>query len=360
MLDATVVVRRPGFALDVALTAGAGETVAVLGPNGAGKSTLLRVLAGLEPLTAGRVQLDGAVLASAGPGAASVDVPVEERSVGLVFQDHALFAHLSALDNVAFGLHSGRPPRRRRAEARAEAARWLERFGLADRSSARPAELSGGQAQRVALARSLVVSPRLLLLDEPLAALDASTRAVVRADLARHLAEHDGARVLVTHDPLDAFALADRLVVLEEGRTTQTGTPPEIVAHPGSAYVADLVGVNLWWGEAGGPGEALEVTGGGRLVPGSAPPASTRVGVTVHPRAVALHRSRPEGSPRNVWPGTVSGIESMGDRVRVQVAGPPDVVAEVTPGARAELGLEPGIEVWVSVKASELDAFPAP
>jgi len=361
LLDAVVRRQRPQFDLEVELSVGAGETVAVLGPNGAGKSTLLRVLAGLEPLTEGRIELDGEVLAAAGsnpgggPRPKSIDVAVEERSVGLVFQDRALFAHLSALDNVAFGLRSGRRPRLGRSPARARASAWLDRLGLSDRAGAKPSELSGGQAQRVALARSLAVEPKLLLLDEPLAALDASTRVAVRRDLGRHLSTHDGARVLVTHDPLDAYALADRLVVLEAGRVTQSGPPADIVARPGSTYVADLVGVNLWWGDAGAG--LVAVTGGGRLVAAAAP-AHGRVGVTVHPRVVALHRFRPEGSPRNVWPGTVTAVELLGDRVRVQVSGTPPVVAEVTVTARAALGLEPGADVWASVKASELNLFP--
>jgi molybdate transport system ATP-binding protein len=232
-------------------------------------------------------------------------------------------------------------------------------LGLADRAGAKPRELSGGQAQRVALARSLAVEPKLLLLDEPLAALDATTRDEVRRELRTHLVDHQGSRLLVTHDPLDAFALADRIVVLEDGRVTQSASPSELVTRPASKYVADLVGVNLWWGEAAAKdGGEISVEGGGWLVVAD-PIVVGRVGVVVHPRAVALHRARPEGSPRNVWSGRVSGVELVGDRVRIRIDGPPAIVAEVTPAARDELALEPGAEVWVSVKASELSAFPA-
>ncbi len=360
-LAAAVVCRRPGFELDVEVRVEPGETVAVLGPNGAGKTTLLRVLAGLEPLHHGRVSVGGAVVAAAEQGRVLVDVPTEARSVGLVFQDHGLFPHLSALDNVAFGLRRRRP-RPTRAAAHRLAAGWLDRFGLADRSAARPGELSGGQAQRVALARSLAVGPAVLLLDEPLASLDATTRATVRHELADHLGADPGAHLLVTHDPVDAFALADRLVVLEGGRITQTGTADDLVARPGSGYVADLVGVNLWWGHRS-DGGAVELDGGGRLVvAGSSEPATGRagagVGVRASPRAVSLHLARPEGSPRNVWRGRVERVEQLGDRVRVRVGGPPGIVAEVTPGARRELAIERGSQVWVSVKASELSTFP--
>jgi len=210
-LEARVGLRLGRLDLEVELAVGTGELVVLLGPNGAGKTTLLRALAGLVPLDRGRVVLDGAVLEDTAAGAW---VPTERRPVGFVFQDYLLFPHLSALENVAFGL---RARGLARAEARRRAAAWLDRVGLAAHAAARPRALSGGQAQRVALARAMVGEPRLLLLDEPLAALDAATRAEVRRDLRRHLASFGGTRLLVTHDPLEALALADRLVVLEGG-----------------------------------------------------------------------------------------------------------------------------------------------
>ena len=347
-LDAAVRVGLGGLDLDVRLEVGAGEVVAVLGPNGAGKTTLLRALAGLVPLVAGRVVLDGRVIEDPGAG---VWVPPERRPVGVVFQDYLLFPHLSALDNVAFG------PRCRgasRAEATRRARDWLERVGLLAHAGARPGALSGGQAQRVALARALAADPRLLLLDEPLAALDAGTRAQVRRDLRRHLASFAGGSVVVTHDPLDAVALADRLVVLEAGRVVQAGPPAEVTARPRSRYVADLVGVNLFSGRASG--HAVEA-GGGALTAADA--AEGDVFVVVHPRAVALHRVRPEGSARNVWPGEVGGLDLEGGRVRVRVEGRPPIVAEVTPAAVAALGLAEGVGVWASVKATEVSVYPA-
>ncbi|HSL58235.1 MAG TPA: ABC transporter ATP-binding protein [Acidimicrobiales bacterium] len=345
-LDADVRLRLGALDLDVRIAAPDGALVAVLGPNGAGKTTLLRALAGLVGLHGGRVSVDGEVWDDVDGG---LHVATERRSIGYVFQDHLLFPHLSVLENVAFGLRArgtGRDESRRRALG------WLDRVGLADRAGDRPRALSGGQAQRVALARALVAEPRLLLLDEPLAALDASTRLEVRADLRRHLAEVAGIRVLVTHDPLDAIVLAERLVVIEDGRVTHDGGVAEITARPRSPYVARLVGVNLWRGRA--DRGRVTLSGGGHLV--LADPLDGEVAVLAHPRAVSLHAEHPEGSPRNVWPVRVDGVEPTGDRVRVHLVGPPDVTAEITTAALAELGLDPGREVWASVKATELDA----
>ena len=342
MLDARVEVALATFRLDVNVDAATGETVVVLGPNGAGKTTLLRVLAGLEALDAGRVTIDGAVLDDPVAGAW---VPAERRPIGFVFQDHALFPHLSALDNVAFGLRARgvrRPDARRRAQA------WLERVGVTGHAAARPRALSGGQAQRVALARALVVEPRVLLLDEPLAALDASARIDTRRELRRHLDAHDGGRVVVTHDPVDAMTLGDRVVVLERGRVVQSGTLTDLRERPRSRYVADLVGVNLYRGVA--DGGRIRLAERGELV--ATGDAHGDVFAVVHPRAVALHRREPEGTPRNVWAGTVDHLDVEGDRIRVIVAGPVAVTAEVTPAAVTELGLTAGTAVWASVKAT--------
>jgi molybdate transport system ATP-binding protein len=347
-LEADVQLRLNAFSLDVRLDAGPGELVALLGPNGAGKTTLLRALAGLVPLESGRVSLDSQVLEDPARG---IRVPAERRSVGVVFQDYLLFPHLDALDNVAFGLQARG---RRTAAARSLAHEWLGRVGLGDRARALPRELSGGQAQRVALARALATDPSLLLLDEPLAALDASVRAEVRRDLRRHLASFAGVRLLITHDPLEAAALADRLVVLEEGRVVQSGSVREVTERPRSRYVADLVGVNLLRGRA--RDGTVELEGGGRL---AVPGAEGEVFVVIRPRSVALFPDRPEGTPRNVWEGRAASLDLEGDRVRVLVDGTPAVVAEVTPAAVAELGLAEGREVWVAVKATEIETYPA-
>ncbi|MFI6033511.1 ABC transporter ATP-binding protein [Streptomyces sp. NPDC051315] len=342
-LDARLVVDRGTFRLDVALTVAPGEVVALLGPNGAGKSTALRALAGLTPLAGGHLRLDGTELAR---------TPPESRPVGVVFQDYLLFPHLTALDNVAFG---PRCQGASKAEARAQAAEWLDRLGLADHAGVKPRRLSGGQAQRVALARALATRPRLLLLDEPLAALDARTRLEVRAQLRRHLAEFEAVAVLVTHDPLDAMVLADRLVVVEHGRVVQQGSPSGIARHPRTDYIARLVGLNLYRGEAEGHTVRLD----------AGPPVTTTevlsgpVFVAFPPSAVTLHRDRPTGSSaRNLWRCEVAGLETHGDQIRADLTGELPLAADLTTVAAADLDLRPGTPVWATVKATQTHAYP--
>jgi molybdate transport system ATP-binding protein len=351
-LDARVDVQLDGFHLDVALRIETGHTVAIVGPNGAGKTTLLRALAGLTALTAGRIDLDGMVVDDPDAG---VFVPPDRRPVAVVFQDHLLFPHLRAIDNVAFGLRARGDHRN---EARARAHEWLDRLQLADRANAYPRELSGGQGQRVALARALAVDPALLLLDEPLAALDVTIRAEVRRDLRRHLDTFDGVRVVVTHDPIDAAVLSDEVVVVEDGRVTQRDTPDAITARPRSRWVADLIGTNLLRGT--NDGGVIHVEGGGTLTASASD--STAAGpvlAVIPPRAVALHRQRPDGTPRNVWLAKVHRVEPLVDGVRVQLKGPPDIIAEITPQSTRELDLVEGREMWVAVKATEITTSPA-
>ena len=342
-LEAHLVVRRGQFTVDIELSVPDGEVLGMLGPNGAGKTTALRALAGLEPLTGGHITLDGVDVTAA---------PPEDRDVGVVFQDYLLFPHLTALDNVAYGLRTRGV---HKARARADAADWLDQVGLTDHAGHRPRQLSGGQAQRVALARALAPRPRLLLLDEPLAALDAGTRLVLRTDLRRHLVSYGGPAVVVTHDAVEAMVLTDSLVVLEGGRIAQSGTPAEIARYPRTDYVARLLGLNFYRGAA--RGDRVDLKGGGELI--LAEHVTGEVHVAVRPSAVALHRDRPEhSSPRNVWSGRIAGVEAVGDRVRVAVTGPPDVLADVTTDAVADLELATGAEIWVSVKATELTVYP--
>ncbi|MFB8119618.1 ABC transporter ATP-binding protein [Streptomyces sp. NPDC056465] len=343
-VDAHLVVDRGAFRLDVELTVAPGEVVALLGPNGAGKTTALRALAGLLPLTGGHLRLDGTLLDG---------TPPESRPVGVVFQDYLLFPHLTALDNVAFG---PRCQGASKAEARAQATEWLDRMGLAEHAGVKPRRLSGGQAQRVALARALATHPRLLLLDEPLAALDARTRLDVRTQLRRHLADFEAVAVLVTHDPLDAMVLADRLVVVEHGRVVQEGAPADIARRPRTDYIAQLVGLNLYKGRSEGHTVRLDA---GPLVT-TTEELTGPAFVAFPPSAVTLYRDRPTGSSaRNLWHCEVAGLETHGDQIRADLTGELPLAADLTTVAAAELDLHPGAQVWATVKATQTHAYPA-
>ncbi len=365
-LSARVVVDRPAFHLDVSLRVPDGEVLAVLGPNGSGKSTLLRVLAGLLPVSAGRVVLGDQVVDDVDRG---TFIPADRRAVSLVFQDYRLFPHLSVLDNVAFPARAGGQSR---GQARAAASEWLDRLGLTELAGRRPGELSGGQAQRTALARALAGNPRMLLLDEPLSALDARTRLEVRGELRRHLDSFAGPCIVVTHDPLEAMVLANRLLVLEGGRCVQEGSPAEVARRPMTEYVASLVGLNLYPGTLTDRALGLvELDDGGRMfaagrgdpsqVPDLRPMNGARMLVSVSPSAITVHLGPPgPGSARNVWPGTIAGLELLTDRVRLLIDADPSALVDVTPAAVAELHLAPGQQVWLSVKASEVHAYPEP
>ena len=350
-LDAHLVVARSAeFRLDLELAIAPGETVALLGPNGAGKTTAVSVLAGLVVLDEGHVRLSSRALDDPGEG---VFVRAERRNVGVVFQDQVLFPHLTAAENIAYG------PRTRGATKR-DAIRlaldWLQRLDLAGLAGRRPDELSGGEAQRVALARALAIDPDLLLLDEPLASLDVTTRAALRRTLADHLRGFRGPRLLITHDPVDAFLLADRVVVVEDGVATHGGTPDDIRRHPRTLYTADLAGVNL----------VVGVVSGGVVRLAQDPPMhiadsslAGEVLLTIHPRSISLHRDRPGGSPRNTWMTTISVVEPLGDRTRIQLGPPHRLTAEITSAAHADLGLRRGDTIWVALKATEIGVEPA-
>jgi molybdate transport system ATP-binding protein len=380
-LQARIVVRRGEFRLAAAFTVKPAEVLAVLGPNGAGKTTLLRVLAGLLALTEGRVTVAGEVWDDPEAGRF---VPAVQRSVGLVFQDYRLFPHLSVLDNVAFATRARGAGRRR---SRQQATALMDHLGLTELSGRRPAELSGGQAQRVALARALASTPRMLLLDEPLAALDAQARLEIRTELRRRLGDFAGPSIVVTHDPLEALVLADRILVLEGGRIVQEGTPSEVARRPRTEYVARLMGLNLYPGVLADPATGQVQLDGGQGVlfaagysgpvghsaaagasgsgqQGDTVPRPVRgapVLVVLAPAAIALHAHEPgPGSSRNVWAGVVAGMELLTDRVRVAVSGHPGALVDVTPAAVADLELGAGQRVWLSAKATEVIAYPDP
>ena len=306
--------------VQVAASADAGAVVAVIGPNGAGKSTLLQAVAGLVGCE-GQIAVDGRSWSQP-------PLPVRERSVGLAFQGQLLFPHLTALENVAFG------PRSRgsgREESRRTAQDWLDRFGVGDLAGRRPGELSGGQAQRVSIARALATRPRLLLLDEPFAGLDIGVAAALRVELGQHLAAYDGVTLLVTHDAIDALTLADTVWVLDEGRLVQVGAPREVAAQPTTEHVARLVGLNVLPTE----GHFLSFS----------------------PRAVTVSLTEPAGSARHRWHGPVTSLAPHGDAVRLLVSAGPDLLADVTPEAVAELRLQPGSAVWLSVKATAVRTY---
>ena len=364
---AEVTVVRPSLTIEAAILADAGETIALLGPNGAGKSSVVEAIAGVVTASEATISIDGERIEA---------LPPERRPIGVAFQGARLFPTMSVLENVAFPLRA-RGVRRR--DAHRTAGRLLRDVaGDAVAPDARASELSGGQAQRVALARALAPEPRLLLLDEPLAAVDVSARADLRTVLRRITSAFAGVCVFVAHDPIDALTLADRIVVLEHGRVTQVGTPAELRAAPASRYVADLVGVNLLVGTlepVDGGAVALRTSGGGTvIVAGSGSTASsvagtvaagspTEVMATLAPSDVALHLRRPEGSPRNVFRGAVEEVAIVGDRVRVRLATEPPLVAEVTRGSAERLGLAAGMDVYASCKAVEVrlvEAAPVP
>jgi len=349
-LQADVRLTRGRLRLGVKLSAQAGQIVAVLGPNGSGKTTLLHALAGLIRLQHGQIRVAGTRWDCS---AENVWMPPERRRTGLVLADHLLFPHLSVIENVAFG------PRSRgvaKADARARARAELDALGLGDRLEVQPRELSTGQAQKVALARALATDPALLLLDEPLSALDPTTRAQTRADLGVRLRGFDGITILVTHDPLDALSLADRLVFIDTGRVVQEGSPQEVTARPRDPYVAQVVGLNLLRGQRI---DDQQVDVAGTTIVAPEVPSCPAVCVTIPPSAVALYRMRPHGSPRNTWPVTVSDMLLIGQTARVSLRGPFALVAEVTTAAVAELRLGVGQELWATVKATEVRAYPA-
>ena len=342
-LNADFSARREGFRLDLKLSISPGRTVALLGPNGAGKTTAVNVLSGLLPIDRGRIELAGEVLDDPRAG---VFVSPEARRVGVVFQDYLLFSRLSVEENVAFGLRSRGMSNER---ARAQAGEWLERMELSDLGRRKPRQLSGGQAQRVALARALVTEPDLLLLDEPLSALDVGTRVQLRRTLAEHLDQFQGPRLLITHDPSEAFLLADEIHVIENGTITQSGSPDDIRLRPRTAYAADLAGSNLFVGYA--RNGSVDVVGH-QLHVASAVEGDALV--TIRPSAISVHRSQPEGSPRNNWLTTIKIVEHLGERVRMRTGPPLPLTVEITESALVEMNLSEGEEVWVAIKATEI------
>lgn len=348
-LDFRALIRRSEtFRLNIELSIPPGKTAALLGPNGAGKSTAVASIAGLLPVEAGRIALEDVVLDDPDAG---VFVTAEDRRIGVVFQNHLLFPHLNALENVAFGLRSRGVAR---DEARSTSREWLIKLGIGELALHKPADLSGGQSQRVALARALVTEPDLLLLDEPLSALDVTTRSELRRTLDVHLAVFEGPRLMITHDPTEAFLLADEIHIIEDGEITQSGTADDIQLRPRTRYAADLAGSNFIAGTAN---EGVVQVGDHTIHVADDLPDGPAL-VTILPTAVSIHTHRPDGSPRNSWATFIERIERLGSRVRLRVGGPLPLTAELTEAARSELRLEAGDEVWVAIKATEVGVEP--
>jgi len=346
--DLSATVKERGF--DLSMHVETGEVLAVLGPNGSGKSTALALIAGLLRPDTGHATLDGRVLFDVGgPGRSPTWVPPHARGVALLAQEPLLFPHLSALENVAFGPRSlGQS----RTEARKVAKGWLEEVDASQYADRKPAQLSGGQGQRIAVARALAADPRLLLLDEPMAALDVAVAPAVRQMLRRVL--HDRSAVIVTHDVLDALLLADRVVVVDEGHVVENGPTEQVLARPRSAFAARIAGLNMVRGTLDGHG----VRGpDGVLVEGltDQPMAQGDHAVAVfRPSAVGIFRQPPGGSPRNVMDVTITELEPLGEQIRVRT---PHLSADVTATAVAELDLAPGTPVVFAVKASEVAIY---
>lgn len=359
MTDLAVRAAAAGRDVDIEFTVAAGEVLAILGPNGAGKSTALAVVAGLLRPDSGFVRLGERLVTDIASG---VFVPTHARRVGLLLQQPLLFPHLSVAANVAFAPRSGHR-RLRRREARALAAHWLEQVDAAELADRSPRQLSGGQAQRVALARALAADPDVLLLDEPLAGLDVTTATAMRKLLRANLTRDGRAAVLITHELLDVLTLADRVLVLEDGRVAETGSAAAVLAAPRSRFGARFAGVNLVSGIAGADG--VLTTEWGAVWHGIPTPdvVSGHSAVAVFPpAAVAVYRDKPHGSPRNTVEAVVAELDARGPAIRVrtdeQPDGAPGLAADVTAESVAELRLAPGERVYLSVKAQEIAIHP--
>jgi molybdate transport system ATP-binding protein len=346
--------RLGGFDLAAELSVRRGETTVVVGESGAGKSTLLRLVAGLAQPDEGRIAVDDRPWSDTALGVAR---PAWQRSVGFVFQDYALFPHLTVQENVGFGLRALGTPA---GQVRQRATAMLERLGVGELAARRVAGLSGGQQQRVALARALVLDPDVLLLDEPLSALDLRTRRAVRGELRRLLRGLPCCTLYVTHNPVEAMFFGERLVVLERGRVTQTGTRDDLLLHPRTAYVAELVGTNLLYGSSDRQAPATEVRTGGGAIRVGPDLAEGDVFTTVSPRGITLYRERPDGSAQNLFTGPILELVPEppgGERVRVALGTTPALVAEVTREAVAALELREGLVVHAGFKATGVRTY---
>ena len=356
MLDAHLGKQRGRFTLDVAFQARSGSTTVLVGESGAGKTTALRLLAGLERLDLGFARLEGQPYADAATG---WHLPAWQRDIGYVAQDYALFPHLTVFQNVAFGLRAAGV---QRSHIRQQVEESLERLGIAPLVDRPSTQLSGGQRQRVALARALVLSPRLLLLDEPLSSLDLQTRRAVRGELQGLLSRLPCVTLYVTHSPVEALVFGDQIVVLEGGRVAQAGSRDELLRRPRSPFVAELIGTNLFIGRPVSRGPVVAPTirtpEGEFVIDETAAPGG--MFLTVSPREITLYSQLPETSAQNLFLGTVRELipePPAGDRVRVVLDARPPLVVEVTRDAVAALGLRQGMRIHAAFKATGVQVY---
>ena len=352
--------------LDVELSVAAGEVLAVLGPNGAGKSTTVAVIAGLLRADDAVVRVGNRILTDTDRG---VCVPVHDRRIGVLMQDPLLFPHLTAIGNVTFAARRHAD----RSEARPRARRWLAEVGADDLADRAPDELSGGQAQLVALARALAAEPEVLLLDEPLAGLDVAGAATARSVLRRVLAAESRTALLITHDLIDVLTLADRVLVLEAGKVVESGRVADVLVAPRSDFGARIAGVNLVRGRMVGPGTLCDAAGmnwhGVIAAEDSGSPAREPITMRQEcvavfaPAGVAVYREQPHGSPRNSVRVRIAALETTGGVVRVRAAAQADgaagLSADVTPESVAEMRSQVGEQVWFTVKTQAVGIHPA-
>ena len=364
-LRADIQLARYNFRCDARFDANRGEPLTLIGPNGSGKSTVAAALAGILRIDTGSITL-GDMAFDNGRKAISP----QRRNVGVVFQDRLLFPSMSVRNNVAFALRArGRSKR----DANTGAARWLDRLDLTAHADKRPTQLSGGQAQRVALARALAIEPDLLILDEPLAALDPESKPAIRRCIAQTLQDFPGVSLLITHDPVEARSLAHRIAVIEKGAITQIGSPEDLQRTPRSAFAAAFVGINLFEGVISLASDKPLVTNARRIgqsdevqpttIRIAAPdttsmPDQSNVFAALHPRAIILSHDKPESSARNVHRCAVESIDPIEGALRISLTGPIALTAEITDEARADLNITPGAQVWASFKATEVRVYP--
>ena len=338
LLDARVILNRDSLTLDVELQLQHGEVIAVLGPNGAGKTSLLHALLGWLELESGWIMVDGEVIDS--PDTDSY-VPPQHRPFGMVFQDGLLFPHMSVEKNILFG--AGKDFNLKPLAESLQANELLAKF---------PSELSAGERQRAAIARSLAARPKVLFLDEPFSALDIQGKRRGRSLLKEALAIEVSGCLMVTHDLVDAFTLADRVMIIEGGKLTQFDVPDRIRSRPGSEWIADLVGWNYY--EGIGEGSVVTLPHGTTIFTAQ-DDLDGPTSISINPASVSIFKSQPSGSPRNSWLSSIQNIEILGGRARVSLVGEIDICADITTVAANELRQSISSEVWVSVKATEVD-----